>query len=124
MNVETSVSVYSLVTDTSEATGPESFAIAKSRRRIEAYLYGHTTIVDSYDGGKYVFHIVKTTVNLDVDSETKQPTHTSDRDAVREAFFLANYQLNRFSSGLIGGILAGSRNEAQALLAETVGALS
>lgn len=113
MNIETSASVYSVLTASAE---PDE------RNRVAAYLYDHSTVVEEYPGDRFTFFILKTTANDVIDSETRTSFGSSNRDLVAEAFYLANYQLDRFASGSIGGILAGDLHEAKQLVAETVNA--
>jgi len=118
MNVETtmrhelSVSVYSVITQRAEFEADPTDGPVGEQRRLQAYLYDHTTIVESHGNDNYVYTIVKTTA---VDCYNRAPGAVID-----QAFYLANYQLDRLGSGLIGGILAGSYDEAQALLADAV----
>ena len=118
MNVQVSASVFSVVTQRAGLRPHVDL-----RDELQAYLYAHTEIIEEFAGlgeGGYVYYIVKTTATDIIDSETRRSAQSSQRDLVQEAFYLANYQLDRLSSGLIGGILAGSKSEAERLLGETV----
>ena len=118
MNVETTVSVYSVVT-----VGRGGDTEERVNERTQRYLYDHTTIVESYhdEHDRLSFFIVKTTVSSDdIDHETgADKVHGRDtKKLIKEVFYLANYQLDRIASGLGGGIIAGSLFEAQQLLVE------
>lgn len=111
MHVHLSCDVYSVLT-----------ARIGELSAVEALLYGHTTVVDTHEaGGHYLFVIVKTTATQVVEHKdghgvgASVGTHVTD-----EAFRLANVTIQRCASGLVGGIIAGSREEAEELVSDAV----
>lgn len=110
MQIELTASVYSVAS-----------VAYRDTDRLKRYLYDHTTIVDlpgysiaegHAEPHKIIPVILKTTasqcIEADADPEAVAVT-------IARAFFLANYQLDRLTSGGMGGLLAGTEQDAREL---------
>ncbi len=82
-------------------------ATTRSREEVEAYLYAHTTIVESVTDGSAPRNgfILATTVHGEMNT-------TAIADMQREAEYLALYQGDRFASGLIHCQVIGTKRDA------------
>jgi hypothetical protein len=129
MKVKISSSIFSVITaPINDHTDTDEVNVESSKRHVGAYLYDHSKIVLTEITNRFVFHIVETTSYTHVETEStdatsvhQTPTDLYGRGAaelIKELFYLANYQLNRLGSAPLGGILAGSYDEARELLAE------